>query len=154
LPVSVPAAMVEDCAGMTQLFRRQMIAHVRARSALRYYTAFSLLTCPPTAYVATAMKVGLLGGGRGGRGLGAAAGPSFRLDFIGPFSRPLPTFCGVELLNHYGYSTLLPRPGFALHVNLTHTRLNISGVCLESRVSPAALGRFMDGVIATLLDPH
>ena len=154
LPVSVPAVMAEDCAGMTQLYRRQMIAHVRARSAMRFYTAFSLVTCPPTAYLAAAMKTNLLGSGRGGRGLGSAAGPSFRLDFMGPFSRTLPTICGVELLNYYGYSTLMPRPGFALHANLTHTRLNISGVCLESRVPSATLEQFMDGVINTLIDPH
>lgn len=154
LPVAVPAAAAQDCARMTRLFRRQMIAHVRARSALRYYAAFSLLTRPPTACVAAAMKGRLLGLGGGDRDLGLTAAPSLRLDFIGPFSRPLPTFCGVELRNHYGYSTLLPRPGFALHVNLTHTRLNISGVCLESRVPPTTLSQFIDLFIATLIEPR
>ncbi len=152
LPITVPTDAAGDAAELTRLIHRQTIAHVRARTGLRYYAAFSLLMHPPTAYVAAVLRATMLAGRRQTSGLMLAGTPSLRLDFIGPFSRPLPRFCGAELHNYYGYSTLLPEPGFALHVNLTHQRLNVSGVCFEARVPARTLAALMDRFIATLLD--
>jgi hypothetical protein len=152
LPLIVPAEAAGDPVEATRVIHRQTIAHVRARTGLQYYAALSLLMYPPTAYVAAVLRATMLSGRRHTSGLMLAGTPSLRLDFIGPFSRPLPRFCGAELHNHYGYSTLLPEPGFALHVNLTHDRLNIIGVCFESRVPVPTLTALMDRFVATLLD--
>ena len=151
LPIVVPAAMVEDCQATTALIHRQMIAHVRARSAHRYYAAFALLLRAPTAYVGALLKTNMRSSKPAAKGMGLAQTPSLRLDFIGPFTRPLPTFCGTPLINHYGYSTLLPQPGFALHVNLTRERLNVSGVCMEERVPATLLAELIERMGARLL---
>ncbi|MFQ5806806.1 MAG: hypothetical protein ACE5I3_10190, partial [Phycisphaerae bacterium] len=74
------------------------------------------------------------------------------LGLVGPFSRPTPTFCGIELDNYYGFATPRPQPGFAVDVNTTEERLNISGACYESRVSLATLAALLDGFVAALLD--
>jgi len=65
----------------------------------------------------------------------------------------MPTFCGVELANYYGFATPRPQPGYAVDVNTTEDRINISGVCYESRVPVETLAELLDEFITALLDP-
>jgi len=153
LPIVVPAAAAHDVAAVTRLIRQQMVAHLRGRFVQRYWTILALATCAPTAWVAAFLRAQMLSPRATRAGSLLTRPPSLRMDFIGPLTRPVSNFCGARLENYYGYATLLPTPGFALHVNLTHERLNVTGVGFEKRVPRAILTSLVERFLTTLFQP-
>lgn len=153
LPIAVPARLAEDRALVAKLIRRQMAGHLAAETAIRQYAALRLLTRLPTAWVAALLK-GDLSARRGAAPLRPSTTPSLLLGVIGPFSRPMSTFCGVELLNYYSFGAVQPRPGLLVDVNVTEHGLNVTGVCFESWIGTEILATLLDRFVAELLEPR
>lgn len=153
LPIVVPAAVAGDVPALTRLIRQQMIAHIRHRFIQRYWAMLALATRAPSAWLAAFLRTQMLSPRATRAGFLLTRPPSLRMDFIGPLTRPVSNFCGAGLENYYGYATLLPTPGFALHVNLTHQRLNVTGVGFEKRVPRAMLTALVERFLTTLLQP-
>ena len=152
VPLTVPATIVEDRARVATLLRAQMTAHLADRTALRHYATMWLMTRPPTAYVAALIRAGLGGGARGERPVLARLLPSLPLGILGPSERGLARLCGVPVHNYHAFRTVLPEHGFALDVNMTAERLNVSGVCLTAQVTVETLAALMDRFVANLLE--
>lgn len=151
LPIAIPAETAAGISGLIQQLQRQTREHFRRRTTHALYTAYDLFGRLPTTYAAALLARSMRPGTRSGAGLGLAPTPSLRLDYVGPLPDRLTEFCGAPVLNEYGYSGPLPRPGFGLHTNLTHERLNISVVGFEGRIPRARLAGLLDRLIARLL---
>ncbi|MBN2448131.1 MAG: hypothetical protein JXO22_15485 [Phycisphaerae bacterium] len=152
MPVAVPATAMTDRSSLSALIHQQKMQHFAQRRPLRDYAAYWLLMQPPSAYVAEVMRAGLTPSHRPPRGIGDGTVPSMSVDLLGPFSRPITTWCGAPFLNHLGYTTVPPQPGFALYVNQSQDLLNIAGVYFPSRVPPELFNHLIDEFVTVLLE--
>jgi hypothetical protein len=153
LPLAVPVRLADERRAVADLIRDQMLVHIESQETLRQCVALSMLMRVPTAIAAAVAKRGWVSKKPRSAGWGLAPTPSLPLGFVGPFARPMPTFCGIELSNYYGFATARPLPGFAVDVNATEDRMNITASCFESSVPTEALATLVDRIVAALLDP-
>ncbi len=152
LSIAVPARLADDRRHVAELIQEQMVDHLATQQALRQFVTLSLLMHAPTSIVASMIRRGWTAQARR-HGFGLAPPPSLPLGLMGPFSRPMPTFCGVKLINYYGFATVRPRPGLAVDVNLTADRMNICGSHYDGLIPTETLTGLLDGLIERLLDP-
>jgi len=154
LPLVVPVELAMDRARLARLLRKQMENHRAAGTATEDALNLWWVTRLPTAWLA-ALARGAFARDDALTGRLAMRAPlSLPLGILGPFARPLPVFCGRPLRNYYAFRAPLPRPGFAIDVQLTADGLNVVGVCLEACLAVEALRVFIDRFVTLLLSPE
>lgn len=155
VPVVVPAELAGDIPRIADAIREQTGERLAAGVAVEHACALWLMTRAPTAWLGAAAARKLRpddGVRRPTRRFGLAPPPSLPLGLIGHASRPKPTFCDVPIINYHGFSPPVPDNGFAITVNFTESRLNLSLVYYENLVPSEVAGRLLERFAALLLD--
>jgi hypothetical protein len=155
VPVVVAAEIADDIKRVADAIREQTGERLAAGVAVEHACALWLMTRAPTAWLGGAAARKLRpdeGARRPSRRFGLAPPPSLPLGVIGQTSRPMRSFCGVPVLNYHGFSPPVPDNGFAITVNMTDSRLNLSLVYHEHRVVPELATTLLDRCAALLLD--
>jgi len=141
-PIFVPAEIAGDVRQIADGILAQSRAVVEQDAMTARLAGLELLTAIPTRVLARQMAAAH----RTGRTLlpiGLSNAPSLPLGFMGPFSRPLPAFCGAPLENIFGIRPAPPRSGLALNVNRAQERMNITVAYHPPRVSRAWIERLV-----------
>jgi len=154
LPLVAPVELAMDRARLARLLREQMENHHATGTAAQDALNLWLITRLPTAWLA-ALARGAFARDDALTGRLAMRAPlSLPLGILGPFAQPLPVFCGRPLRNYYAFRAPLPRPGFAIDVQLTADGLNVVGVCLEACLAVERLSALIDRFVTLLLFPE
>jgi hypothetical protein len=151
LPYCIPAALADDRVETARLIEAQTRELLEAEAALARLVGLTMLSSLPFGLLVMLMERGIRGAATPlPVGLGRA--PALPLGFMGPLSRPMPTFCGAALTNVYGLRTIVPRTGLALHVNTAQERMNLCAIYYEPHLSPPIVQRLLEELEAALLD--
>jgi len=143
LPICVPTELAAHRRAVADLIQQQNATMLASREPARRLAAAHMLAQLPTAVLAAVMHRGLMPGDS----------PSLPMGFMGPFARPMPTFCGAELVNIYGLRPPHLGSGFAVDVNSAQDRLNIACVYCESSLATKTANAFLDDLAAALVSP-
>lgn len=152
IPLSVPASAVEDIPRTADILRDQMLEQKSTEHGAHQFATLSLLMRTPTPIAGTFIHAGWTSRRRK-RQSGVFAPPSLPLGIMGPFTRPMPTFCGEGLENYYGFATARPLPGFTIDVNITADRINICGGYYDGLIPSDTMRTLIDGTIDAALNP-
>ncbi len=155
VPVIVPAELAVDVPRVADAIREQTGERVASGIATEHACALWLMTRAPTSWLGAAVAKNLrpaAGARRSRRRFGLAPPPSLPIGVIGQTTRPMPTFCGVPVVNYHGFSPPLPDNGFAITVNMTESRLNLSLLAYENRVALPIATQLLERCVALLLD--
>lgn len=151
LPVRIPRELAEDRVLVADEVTRVTAEMVATGELKRRLASLDLLARAPLGVLAGLMRQGLHGK-RSPLPLGLSRPPSLPMGFLGPFSRPMPEFCGAPLRNLYGLRPAAPRAGYVFNVNSALDRLNVAGVFFEPRLSKPTVNLFLDRFVAAMRD--
>lgn len=81
-----------------------------------------------------------------------ATPPALPMSQIGPFVKPLETFCGARVTNYIGMFTVPPTRGYTLQINEFDGQLILLLAYLDGRVDPRTADAYLDQLVADLLE--
>lgn len=150
LPVYVPAEVAGGVRAVADAVMESTTALLSSgvmQSRLRGLAWLTQLSTP----LLGALIARALSGRRAFLPLGLAEAPSVPLGFMGPFSRPLPRFCGAVLRNIYGVRAPSPRAGYTLTLNAAQERMNIAVAYYDGRTPSGLVERLVRRSAALIL---
>lgn len=81
-----------------------------------------------------------------------ATPPALPMSQIGPFVKPLETFCNCRVRNYLGMFTVPPTRGYTLQINEFNGQLNLLLAYLDGRVDERTADAYLDLLVADLLE--
>ncbi len=148
VPLGVPARLADDVVATADALRDQTLAAMNEQHSRRQFAALAVLMALPAPLLSGTLRRGWTG--QKGASAGLLAPPTLPLGLMGPFSRPMPTFCGQPLENYYGLATARPLPGFTVDINTTGRAMNICVGYHDGLVSTGTMQRWLSGFVAAL----